>query len=134
MKERGMMSQLQRLILHPLAGKIFLCLLAMVYLVSLVAFGRFLSTSLSVPSQTVIEHPLETNPDIVIKHWTPASMRDATDADQQVGNTSELTQGSSDKSLGQAAQQQGQPPRNGNPSYHLSTVGKIFFTNAAGQD
>jgi len=122
-----MMPQLQRLILHPLAGKIFLCVLASVYLVYLVAFVRFLSTSLSTPSQTIIEHPVNTNPDVAVKHWTAASMRDATDVDQQIGPAFELTQGSNDTSLGKAAQQQGQPPRNGNLSYPLSTVGKVFF-------
>ncbi len=134
MKERGVMSQLQRLILHPLAGKIFLCLLAIVYLGYLAALARFLDISMSTRSETIIEHPIDTNPDIVVKHWTAASMRDATEADQQNGNASAFTQGSIDKSQGQAAQQEGQPPRNGDPSYPLSTVGKVFFTNAAGQD
>src|SRR6266702_8650310 len=129
-----MMPQLQRLILHPLAGKIFLCVLASVYLVYLVAFVRFLSTSLSAPPKTIIEHPVNTNPDVAVKHWTAASMRDATDVDQQIGPAFDLTQGSNDTSQGKAAQQQGQPPRNGNLSYSLSTVGKVFFSNRAGQD
>src|SRR6266487_4356773 len=129
-----MMPQLQRLILHPLAGKIFLCVLASVYLVYLVAFVRFLSTSLSAPPQTIIEHPVNTNPDVAVKHWTAASMRDATDVDNQIGPAFDLTQGSNDTSQGKAAQQQGQPPRNGNLSYPLSTVGKVFFSNRAGQD
>ncbi len=111
-----MMPQLQRLILHPLAGKIFLCVLASVYLVYLVAFVRFLSTSLSAPPQMIIEHPVNTNPDVTVKHWTAASMRDATDVDQQIGPAFDLTQGSNDTSQGKAAQQQGQPPRNGNLS------------------
>ena len=61
-------------------------------------------------------------------------MRDATDADLLISQASDLTQGSNDTSLGKAAQQQGQPPRDGNLSYPLSTVGKVFFTNAAGQN
>jgi hypothetical protein len=134
MKERGKMPQLHRLILHPLTGKIFLGLLASVYLVYLVSFGHFLSMSLSTPSETIIEHPVETNPDVVVKHWTAASMQAATDADQQSSPAPDLTQGSIDTSLGKAAQQQGQPPRNGDLSYPLSTVGKVFLTNAAGQD
>ena len=129
-----MMPHLQRLILHPLAGKIFLCVLAIMYLGYLVAFGRFLYTSVSTSSESIVEHPVDTNPGVVIKHWTVASMRGATDADQQNSNASDLTQGSLDTSKGNAAQQQGQPPRNGEASYPLSTVGKIFFTNAAGQD
>ena len=129
-----MMPQLHRLILHPLTGKIFLCVLASVYLVYLVGFARFLSTSLSAPPVTISEHPVETSPNAVVKHWTGASMRDATDADLLISQASDLTQGSSDTSLGKAAQQQGQPPRDGNLSYPLSTVGKVFFTNAAGQN
>ncbi len=134
MKERGMMPQLHRFILHPLTGRIFLCTLAGVYLVYLVAFVRFLSTSLSVPSEMISEHVVETNAGVVIKHWTVMSMRDATDADLLVGQASNLTQESFDTSLGKAAQQEGQPPRNGDPSYPLSTVGKVFFTSNAGQD
>jgi len=129
-----MMPQLHRFILHPLTGKIFLCVLASVYLVYLVAVGRFLSTSLLAPAETIVEHPVETNADVVVKHWTVASMRNATDADQQIGYTSDFTQSSIDTSLVKAARQQGQPPRNGDPSYPLSTVGKLFFTSAAGQD
>ena len=129
-----MMRQLQRLILHPLAGKIFLCLLAIVYLGYLVTFGRFLYAPLLAPSTTIIEHQVDTNPDIVIMHWTAASMRDAINADQQTGNATDFTQGSSDTSKGEAARQEGQPPRNGDSSYPLSTVGKVFMTNAAGQD
>ena len=129
-----MMPQLYRFILHPLFGKVFLCLLAIVYLGYLVAFGGSLYTSLSVPPETIIEHTVDTNPGIVIKHWTVANMRHATDADQQNGNASAFTPGNLDQSLGQAAQQEGQPPLNGEPSYPLSTVGKVFFTNAAGQD
>jgi len=96
MKERGMMPQLHRLILHPLTGKIFLCVLASVYLVYLVGFARFLSTSLSAPPVTISEHPVETSPNAVVKHWTGASMRDATDADLLISQASDLTQGSSD--------------------------------------
>jgi len=129
-----MMPQLHRLILHPLTGKIFLCVLASVYLVYLVGFARFLSTSLSAPPVTISEHPVETSPNAVVRHWTGASMRDATDADLLISQASDLTQGSNDTSLGKAAQQQGQPPRDGNLSYPLSTVGKVFFTNAAGQN
>ncbi len=128
------MPQLDRLILHPLTGRIFLCLLASVYLVYLVAFGRVLSASLSAPSETIIEHPVETNINLAVMHWTVASMRNAIDADQQISLTADLNQGSIDTSAGQAAQQQGQSPLDENLSYPLSTVGKLFFTNSAGQD
>src|SRR2546422_934540 len=128
-KERGMMSRQYKRIQLPLVGTIFLCLLAIVYLGYLVAFGGSLYTYLSVPPETIIEHTVDTNPGIVIKHWTAANMRHATDADQQNGNASAFTPGNLDQSLGQAAQQEGQPPLNGEPSYPLSTVGKVFFTN-----
>jgi V8-like Glu-specific endopeptidase len=128
------MQQLHRLILHPLTGKIFLCVLASAYLMYLVAFGRVLTTSLLGLSETIIEHPVNTNPDLAIKYWTAASMRAATDADQQTGLASDLTQASIDTNLARAAQQEGQPPRNGNLTYPLSTVGKVFLTNAAGRD
>ena len=129
-----MMPQLDRFILHPLTGKIFLCLLASVYLVYLVAFGRVLTTSLSAPSVTIIEHPVEANPNVVFMHWTAATMSNAIDADQLTGHAPDLTQGSVDTNAGKAAQQQGQPPRDENLSYPVSTVGKLFLTNSSGQD
>jgi V8-like Glu-specific endopeptidase len=128
------MPQLHRFILHPLTGRIFLCLLTGVYLVYLVVLGNFLVSGMA---GTIIEHPVDTNPNVVVKYWTAANMRDASDADEQIGNAAGLTQGSSDISLGKAGQQgqqEGQPPRSGEPSYPLSTVGKIFFSNSAGQD
>ncbi len=134
MKERGAMQQLHRLILHPLSGKIFLCLLAGAYLLYLVTFGPFVYTWVSSLTGTVVEHPVAANPGDVARHWTAASMRDATDADQLIGSASDLAQGSVDTSAGKGGQQQGQPPRNANLSFPLSTVGKVFFTSSAGQD
>jgi len=128
------MPHLHRFILHPLTGKIFLCLLAGAYLIYLVAMGRFLSAPLSAPSESISEHVVGTNAAVAIKYWTVASMRDATDADLLTSQASDLTQGSIDTSAGKAAQQQGQPPRDGNLSYPLSTVGKVFFTTDAGRD
>jgi len=128
------MTQLDRFILHPKTGKIFLSLLAGVYLVYLVAFGHDLSLTLFGPHETIIEQPVNTTPDLAIKYWTTASMQSASDADQQISLTSDLTQANIDVSQGKAAQQDGQPPRNGNNSYPLSTVGKVFLTNAAGQN
>jgi V8-like Glu-specific endopeptidase len=136
MKERGKMPRHNRPIQLPLAGWIILCLLAIVYVVYVsywVALARFVYTSVLAPSQTIVVYLVDTNPNSAIKHWTAANMRAATDADQQDSNASDLTQ-KNNASLGKAAQQEGQPPRNGNPSYPLSTVGKVFFTNAAGQD
>src|SRR5260370_15250956 len=130
MKVRGMMPQLHRLILHPLTGKVFLCLLAGAYLIYLVAMGRFLSVSLSAPSESISEHVVGTNAAVAIKYWTVASMRDATDADLLTSQASDLTQGSIDTSAGKAAQQQGQLPRDEGLTYPQSTVGKLFLTTA----
>src|SRR5579872_7441146 len=116
----------------PLVGRILLYALAGVYLMYMVALGNFLYTSVSALSQPIIEHPVDTNPDLVVQHWTVATMLNATDADQQISNASALTPVSVDTTKGN--QQQGQPPSNGEPSYPLSTVGKVFFSNSAGQD
>jgi hypothetical protein len=128
------MTQLDRFILHPITGKIFLSLLAGTYIVYLVAFGHGLSLTLFGPRETIIEQSVNTPPDLAIKYWTTASMQSASDADQQISTTSDLTQTSIDISQGKAAQQEGQPPRNGNDTFPLSTVGKVFLTNAAGQN
>ena len=128
------MPRQQRLIQLPLVGRILLYSLAAVYLVYLVTLGNFLYTWVSSFTETIVEHQVDTNPAVALKHWTAANMRDATDADEQSSIASDLIPGSIDTSLGKAAQQEGQPPRNGNPSYPLSTVGKVFFTNAAGRD
>lgn len=118
---------------HPLVGKIALGLLACVYLVYLVAFVHFLYTPVLAPSETIVDHPTDTNTNAVIQYWTVAHMSDAIDADQQTDNTSNPTQEGIATNAGQARQQEGQAPRNGEASYPLSTVGKIFFTNG-GQD
>jgi V8-like Glu-specific endopeptidase len=61
-------------------------------------------------------------------------MLNAVNIDQQESNASGLSQGNIDINRGRAAQQQGQLPRSGETSYPLSTVGKVFFTSAAGQN
>src|SRR5437879_3889452 len=134
MKERGIMPRQGRLIQLPLVGKVLLCLLAIVYAMYLAAFGRFLYASVFPFSERIAEHPVETTADVVIQHWTVDNMLNATDADQQTSNVTDLTQENIDTSAGKAAKQQGQAPRNGNADYPLSTVGKVFFTNATGQN
>ena len=120
------MPRRPQLISMSLGSKIFLCVLAIVYLSYLVTFVNFLHPSVSGPS--IIEHPENTN----LGFWTQNRMHNAINTDQLNSNASDLTQGSSVSS--KAARQQGQLPRNGETSYPLSTVGKVFFTNAAGQD
>lgn len=129
-----MMPRLYRFIQHPLGGRVLLCLLVVGSLIYVVTFRHFLDTSVFAPPATIIEHDVNTNPNVIAQHWTEATMLAAADADQQISDTSNLTQGDIDVSAGKAAQQQGQPPRNGESSYPLSTVGKIFFSNSYGQD
>ena len=127
------MPRQQRFLQLPLIGRLLLYLLGGVYLVYLATLGNFLYTSVLAPAATIIEHPVSANAD-VINHWTTVAMRNAIIADQQGTNTSDMTRSSSDISKGKAAQQQGQPPLSGESSYPLSTVGKVFMTNASGQD
>jgi V8-like Glu-specific endopeptidase len=128
------MPRKHRRIRHPLVGMILLCLLAIVYQGYLIALVSFLYTSMSTPSEKIIEHLVDMSPNVALKHWTAVSMRNAIDTDDQIGNASDLIQGSADKSLSKVTQQQGQLPHNGDLSYPLSTVGKVFFTNAVGRD
>src|SRR5579884_812213 len=131
MKERGVMPQKPRLIQLPLAGKVFLVVLAIVYTIYLVALVRYLSP---VGLISISEHATGENLSVVMQHWTVANMQSATDADEQINNTTDLTEQSSDTSAAKAAQQEGQPPASGESTYPLSTVGKIFFTNSSGQN
>ena len=130
------MPRQQKFIQLPLVGQVLLGLLAIVYLGYMVAFAGFLYRWVATPTVAISDHLVATNSDVIIQHWTAANMRNAIDADQQNSNASDLTQaqGSLNTSQGKAAQQQGQPPLNGDASYPLSTVGKVFFTNASGQD
>src|SRR5947209_6507315 len=128
---------LQRFVLHRLFNRVFLGLLAGVYLVYAVAFGHFLPTSAPAPSAAIVEHAQETSPDIALAYWTAANMSNAIDADQEMGQTAAPAQentDTSDTSQARAAQQDGQLPRDTSISYPISTVGKVFLTNAAGQN
>lgn len=128
------MQQLYRFVLHPLTGKVFLCLLVGTYLAYLTTYAHFLPISLFAPSATISTHPVSTNLNDAFKHWTVANMRAATDSDLVNNTTSDLTQSSTDSSLGKAVRQQGQASRDKNLTYPVSTVGKVFFTTAYGQD
>ena len=118
----------------PLYGRVLLYLLAGVYAIYLAGLGTFLYTTASTSSQPILEHAVNASPSAVIQFWTAANMQSATDIDEQIGTTFTPTQASSDIIAGKAAKQQGQPPRSGEASYPLSTVGKIFFSNEADQD
>lgn len=128
------MPRQPRFIQLPLTGTLLLCLLAGVYLVYLAAFGRFLYTSVIAPSAAIAEDDVSTSPSVALTYWTVGTMQSAIDADQQYTAAAGLTQISIDTSQGKAAQQQGQLPGDANLSFPVSTVGKVFFTNAAGQN
>src|SRR5262249_29485525 len=102
MKERGIMPQQPRLIQMSLGVKIFLCVLATVYLGYMVAFVNFLYPLVSTPA--ISEHLENANRGF----WTTDKMRNAVNDDQQESNASDLSQGSVDVSRGRAAQRQGQ--------------------------
>src|SRR5690349_21685967 len=87
-----------RLIQLPLVGKIFLCVLAGVYVLYLVTFGKTLFPSLFTPSTSIAEHEITTSPSVSIQHWTAENMRSAINADEQVDTSSDLTQTSTDTS------------------------------------
>ena len=128
------MSRLYRFILHPLTGKVFLCLLAGAYLTYLASWAHILSPSLFAPSNTISDHLVQTSSSDIFSHWTPASMSSAINDDVLSSTSPTQTQASTSQSVGKAVKQQGQPPRDKSLAYPLSTVGKVFFTNAYGQD
>ena len=135
MKERGTMPRLYRFLQNPAGGRLALILLVVGSLVYTVAVNRFLYTSIFAPSAAIVDHAENADASAVLQHWATANMLAATEAnaDEQIDNTVSVTQESADINAGKAAQQDGQPPRDGNSLFPLSTVGKIFFTNA-GQD
>jgi V8-like Glu-specific endopeptidase len=121
------MPQQPKFLQLPLAGKIFLGLLAVTYAGYLVMVLHFPQSLFTSSSETIVNHVVSTSPDAVMKHWTKAKMRNAINADHINGSASSLTQSSIDTPK-KAEQQQGQPPQSGETSYPLSTVGKVFFS------
>ena len=131
------MPRQRKLISWPPPGKALLGLLGVVYVVYLVVFGNFVYGWMTGRSDTISEHAVDANSASVVSYWTQNTMSSAIDADQLIDNTGKsvnVTQASSDSSAGKAARQDGQSPGNGNAAYPLSTVGKVFFTNASGQN
>lgn len=124
------MSPLYRRISPFKAVRIFLGVLACIYVGYLIGFGSFLYTSVLAPS--IVAHAVDTNASATISYWTVASMRSAVDADQQDSSSADFTQQNLGSSKGTL--QQGQPPSDTNVDYPLSTVGRVFFTNEYGQN
>ncbi|HET8844488.1 MAG TPA: hypothetical protein VFN35_23670 [Ktedonobacteraceae bacterium] len=129
------MPRLHKFIQNPVVGKVFLVLLAGVYVVYLVASVPFLHPWASSSAVTIADHQVDANLNLVVQHWTADTMRKATDADTLLNNTSvSLQEENTASNTNASGQQQGQPPSNGNAAYPLSTVGKVFFSNSSGQD
>lgn len=173
------MPRLYKLICNPLVEKIFLCVLAGVYLVYLVGFAQvwFPLGNVGAPTVAVVEDQINTNPASVLQYWNTVNMNSATDEDAANANqadsqrfaqtiTAVIRNGATTKTLanttstgvtlrqmlvtadgqdvqisnvtisnqGKAVQQEGQAPSDGNLSFPLSTVGKIFFSDSAGRN
>ena len=128
--------------LWPPSGKALLGLLGVVYVIYLVVFGNFVyswMTGQSGPSDAISEHAIAASSSSIEDYWTVSMMNNAFDADQLIDNSGSSngvvsTQASSDTTAGKPALQDGQGPTDGSVDYPLSTVGKIFFTNASGQN
>lgn len=126
------MRQLQRLFLSSLFGKVFLCLLAGIYMVYLAGFGHVLLLSLPNFSSPVTVYQVDQSTSSVLNYWTATNMSSAIDDDVLQVNSVSNVQQSSDAS--KAVRQQGKAPRSSDVDYPLSTVGKLFLTNANGQN
>ncbi|MEO7022152.1 MAG: trypsin-like peptidase domain-containing protein [Ktedonobacteraceae bacterium] len=128
------MPRLYTFIRNPLVEKIFLCVLAGVYVVYLVGFVGILSPFGSTPNQVagVVEDQVDANPNSVVQYWSTANMSTVANDDEQLGNVPDFSQ--VDTNAGKAVQQDGQAPRDGNLSFPLSTVGKIFFSDSSGRN
>jgi V8-like Glu-specific endopeptidase len=128
------MPRRPRLIQLPLAGIIFLCVLAVVYQGYLIVLASHVYSGLF-PGETIVEHQVNENPNTVVKYWTVATMESAINADEQSGTSAtSLQSAQSSISAGKAVQQNGIPPRSGESRYPLSTVGRVFFSNDSGQN
>lgn len=114
--------------------KIFLSTLGSIYLIYLVVLGHSLLPGVLAPATTISEHAVATSSTAAVAHWTVASMRDASDSDQENVSAASLVQEKAEPSQGKAAKQAGKPSANESATYPLSTVGKLFFSNAAGQN
>lgn len=126
-----MNTRLHDLILNPRIGRIALSLLAIVYVIYLGGFARFVVNTFNPFSSNIVDHAVGAAPDIALNYWTTDSMNSATSVDEQDNNPADFSQ---QNTQAQAVQQEGHPPVKGDASYPLSTVGRIFFTGPSGQN
>lgn len=122
-----------KLIQLPMAGKIFLCVLAGVYTVYLLGLGHVLYTMIIPGTQSIADHQVGTDTNVVLKHWTPDHMRNAIDADSSALRATSNPTPTSINTV-KAARQKGTAPRTGNVDFPISTVGKVFLTSSSGRD
>lgn len=130
------MPRLYTILHNPRVEKVFLCVLAAVYVVYLVGFAQtfFPQSSTPAPTAGIAEDVVNTNPVSVEQYWTTTRMSSATDEDVQISNDGDFSQVNADASAGKAARQDGQPPQNGSLDFPISTVGKIFFSDGSGRN
>lgn len=131
------MPQLYKLLHHPTVEKVFLGILAAVYVAYLVGFAQVLSpwfsTTALAPSTAVVVDDMNPDPTSVLNYWNTTNMNSATDEDGQVANT-DFSQVDVNASAGQAQRQDGQQPQKDGLNFPISTVGKIFFSDSSGRN
>ncbi|HLI71237.1 MAG TPA: hypothetical protein VKV19_15895 [Ktedonobacteraceae bacterium] len=126
-----MPRRLYRMMQHPVGGKVLLALLIIVSLAYMIAVRRFLYPVVFAPSVTISEHQVSTSASATLQYWTVANMESAIN-DDLLSSSGSLSQQSD--SINASSRQDGQRPGDGNSLYPLTTVGKIFFSDASGQD
>jgi hypothetical protein len=112
--------------------RIFLGILALVYLGYLATMASNLFPSNAAPS--IVEH--EENANTALEYWNSTYMNEAVDPDGQGSSDPSYAQAQNDPTRGKAAKQDGKPSQNKNlgADFPVTTVGKVFFSNAAGQN
>ncbi len=112
--------------------RLFLCLLAVAYIVYLATGGGGLLGLITNRAGAVSEHPVTVAAEVVQKYWTRESMQGARDVDGLVRTGSDFALQNNETVAANGAKQKGNPPLSGESSYPLSTVGKVFFTDSSG--
>ncbi|HEY0757441.1 MAG TPA: hypothetical protein VGD98_26040 [Ktedonobacteraceae bacterium] len=128
------MPRLYKFSQHALGRTILLCVIVGASLVYVAVAHQYLYTTLFGATPGVVEHQMDSSTSSEIQYWNPATMSAATDADllDTPSNTSYDQQQS--VSAGTPGQQAGHGSLDGNISDYRATVGKIFFSDGAGQN
>lgn len=126
------MPQFYKFLQHPLGRIIFLALLIGGSLIYTIGVRHLLFAPASSQPDSIVEQATLTNPATELNYWTSSAMRNAVNDDLLSDTSSSFAQDNTAQPA--AAQQDGQPPANGNGEYPLSTVGKIFFSDTSGRN